>query len=851
MAKELFIMFVYDTQRCQREEDDPQDAVLYFHPAWVSDQQRLALCGQLMGATHFFLSAFSCPRILSLNSGKFVVRKCGRYILTVGTDRNIPNWILEHRADTLHQLVQFYHKDFDTMSSAISSENQFLSKLNQIFEVYVPIVQFSGNIFGNIPTIRLPKSASNVYLEALQILQCCQEKGGVLGGIVLYHNKVVATQLGCDLTKRLVSSDPYRLKIPAEAVETPFHLPVGVQLLYVYVENKDYQNLLQNSASLRSAFESVAFQKAKPRKAPPGKMPPAVNKEPISSMKRDTSRIFTVVEEKEGETEDSVTGLSRMLSSQNNRRHSASECPTPHVDKVLHAKVLSICRGSEDDIVNSAIKDSGRKMKSSQSMTLNGKTKPQADRIKNAKCLGDFHVNYCDSEIRSLSMNDLNQSISRSSKRIPLRYYSFGLPRLTHSMCEDEDVMDSPTEKLPPGKRFYNTISDPLHPFFRNNRLPISRSLFDEYLSHHYQLLNMARSPDTSPVENGSLDFSLSSADDLVEDKLCMDIKLTNGINEHKVGNPCEKDQIIPLNGKEARSTKQELYRRSLSLPLKTLSSNGCDSDDKMKNSANMESPSVRGRTLGSLQLTPLMSKLSILAMEDRTSGFCSRETTPGDFRDSGFPGTSSESSVSKRTDKKQEEDMQCEVNSRPEQQGTPEKAVMFVCGQQNMALLLLLEEKLGQDPELIHSLWETSLNGLGRLEIHLRQCLEHFPQNDGIEPYSYICLDPRWDMLQRGGPWGSVELDVVSSMHHDFTQSNSLTEIVVRCEDSTVYGYQCGKTEVFYQQPAGITAGLPTPADLMGVVPLKARRRLERDHGGVLQKKRRLRTPVYTTWLL
>lgn len=87
-SRELFIMFVYDTQRCQREEDDPQDAVLYFHPGWVNDQQRLALCGQLMGATQFFLTSFGCPHIIALNSGKFVIRQFGRYIL-VGNDCHI------------------------------------------------------------------------------------------------------------------------------------------------------------------------------------------------------------------------------------------------------------------------------------------------------------------------------------------------------------------------------------------------------------------------------------------------------------------------------------------------------------------------------------------------------------------------------------------------------------------------------------------------------------------------------------------------------------------------------------------------------------------------------------------
>lgn len=79
--EQLSVVFVYDCESCVTEADDPQDAVLYFHPAWVSEQQRLALCGQLMGATHFFLASFSCPRLISLRSGQFAIRQCGRFIL--------------------------------------------------------------------------------------------------------------------------------------------------------------------------------------------------------------------------------------------------------------------------------------------------------------------------------------------------------------------------------------------------------------------------------------------------------------------------------------------------------------------------------------------------------------------------------------------------------------------------------------------------------------------------------------------------------------------------------------------------------------------------------------------------
>lgn len=45
--REMMIVFVYDTMCCTSEEDDPIDAVLYFHPGWVSDTQRHALAGQV------------------------------------------------------------------------------------------------------------------------------------------------------------------------------------------------------------------------------------------------------------------------------------------------------------------------------------------------------------------------------------------------------------------------------------------------------------------------------------------------------------------------------------------------------------------------------------------------------------------------------------------------------------------------------------------------------------------------------------------------------------------------------------------------------------------------------------
>lgn len=79
--RETMIVFVYDTECLKEEADDPVQAVLYFHPSWVSDTQKVALCGQLMGSSYFLKDCFFKPRIIALQNGKFVFKEFGRFIL--------------------------------------------------------------------------------------------------------------------------------------------------------------------------------------------------------------------------------------------------------------------------------------------------------------------------------------------------------------------------------------------------------------------------------------------------------------------------------------------------------------------------------------------------------------------------------------------------------------------------------------------------------------------------------------------------------------------------------------------------------------------------------------------------
>lgn len=131
------------------------------------------------------------------------------------------------------------------------------------------------------------------------MLECCQNLNNVLGGTLLYHNKVVATQLSPDLTKKLVLSDPYRIKCPAENAEVDFDLPLGVQLLQVYITNREFCSLLETSTRSRNIFQYLCNKSI--RKATSMSNMKTIQDPIISTMKRDQSLLFTAVPE-----EDSV-----------------------------------------------------------------------------------------------------------------------------------------------------------------------------------------------------------------------------------------------------------------------------------------------------------------------------------------------------------------------------------------------------------------------------------------------------------------------------------------------------------------------------------------------------------------
>ncbi|XP_026724952.1 uncharacterized protein LOC113491934 [Trichoplusia ni] len=847
MAKEMMIVFVYDTLCCTAEEDDPINAVLYFHPGWVSDTQRHALAGQVVGAAHCIKTLFSQPVAITLQSGKFIIREYGRYILAIGSDRNIPDWVLKNRANLLTSMIKVYHGDLQVLAEQMEDQRRLSEKLYQVFETYLPVLQYGCHIFQRVPMLTLPKSATSIYMESMQILEHCRKSKGVLGGVILYNNKIISTQLPPGLTSYLTVVDPYRIKSPAETLQTETPLPLGAQLLVVYVGKKLYNNLKKEVEKLQEFHENGEEMIAKFKKNQEAER----EKFPQSGMKRDKSLLFTAVpeedhsmisppsrEERNPDEErkprpatmpDVVpftnkprprpnklslsfkTQISLDEDVQENEKvftGQTSVCSTPMVEyKRLHGNMLSICQVPENQQDKTVMEpDVLKNIEESSKINLENE-KRDNKMVLDINCIADHYINKPEPIRKLASVTDLQESIKKLSNRATSKF------KLKWSKASLND--DSPSPEHNSKNPSTMTINDPLFPVFRNDGVAISESLFNQYLEQHY-----------SKMKQDSNDNMFTFNMKLCEQEKFEDFDSELNRSPQRTPKKKVKDSTKTLPTDQSR-------RKSLSLPLKSLN----ESTDSQIGSENGSEATSLKKKLTGVQLTPLMEKLSHLAFSDKSSGYSSRVMTPLELREFLTPAAEKQITFTDRPkpptqDSESDEDSDSDLELLPDYSKHAVKCALFVSGLHNMALLALIDTEAANNVDTINSLWETSLNALGPIE---QKCIEPLAAVGDATDYSYLTLDPDWGTVRKGGPWAALDIATMGLIHNDFAEDPELSEFILRSDESVVVGGQCGGAQIYYQELGARGAGPPPPSDALAAAPLRARRRLQRDHATLL----------------
>lgn len=423
---------------------------------------------------------------------------------------------------------------------------------------------------------------------------------------------MVATQLGSVITKQIVLTDPYRIKCPAEAPSVPFDLPLGVQLFYVYISNRDYCELNEEASKCRNLFLG--------RKKFSNKT--STSKEPvISAMKRDQSIIFTSVPEEDSE------------------QQSVLPRPTISRPKFLNLKNTTAIDDGKRTVPPSVV-NSGQTTVCSTPMTD----------LNKVVYLKPMLICHEPNAVEEIERKNEHSKLISSPKIASSTFNNFKkCPSFQELKIQENEVEMHRTK----------TICDPNYPIFKLDGTVVSQNFYEDFLVNHLDQLKSEINEEKEKKISLFKNFDTTVAD-------------------------ITTDCSIPTPTISNRRSKE--HRKSLTLPLKSF-----NADEKQ-----LASP-IRRQSTGVL-LTPLMSKLS--SFDDRTtsSGFCS---TPSEYGKLFTPMAPKPKKIFN------------DANAL-------NKCVLFVCGQQDMVIALLLQEDVCSSSEIVTRLVSCTMFYVDRMLVNM-----------------------------------------------------------------------------------------------------------------------------------
>lgn len=331
------VLLVYDRNLCTKEEDDPSDAIIYFHPAEMPSDERCDLCCQLVGVVHFFNSCFDTPECLELRRTRFAVRILGSHIIVLGATKSLSGYVLQQQIDMLTRLLRFYHGSLRDMEQVCSSKDSFNERVREFFNSCMPVCcgpkdQLS-NLFRAVPTLQLPEAASSVYTKGYSFLEELQKMPGVLAGCIIFDEKVLASQFTPEITQLLVLAATSEERLAMQDVPVSYSVPPAVRLVNVYLEAawlKDVATINKQSNENPKELDKYAEEAADDRESLPGS---------TGSLHEDvtlqrTEKPLPPADDKEPELADSLSDVDSTRSSQTTNQSSISAPPTSAT--VLH-----------------------------------------------------------------------------------------------------------------------------------------------------------------------------------------------------------------------------------------------------------------------------------------------------------------------------------------------------------------------------------------------------------------------------------------------------------------------------------------------------------------------------------
>jgi hypothetical protein len=377
-----------------------------------------------------------------------------------------------------------------------------------------------------------------------------------------------------------------------------------------------------------------------------------------------------------------------------------------------------------------------------------------------------------------------------------IQYYNNPLKSIIKKSWSDLSTLEDDIDDFDMRKN-YNTICDANYPFFDERRRPMSKSLFDLFGI-------VPETTEKSKVRNLFIPVTSEKPIEIVKKP------------EHTI---IQESQV----NKPSIMQRKKMMR----LPIKSITSTALENDSgrpstsSISDASTFDSPKSRKY---SLQLTPLMAKLTSLALldNDLTPNF-----TPVDILSKKITSASAIKTS-------QNEDIRITNFINQDMK----KLDLLIYQQHNTKLIVLGEANFFHENEtIVQSIFELCNNRLGKLEQKINNLADATATNEvKNNDYSFMNINQLWDIKQRCGSFNYSDIHNVHLIN-EFFNRKTFSDVILYDgnEGGLLYGStKSDESEVYYKcNSQKVHGGLPAPFTDFDIV--KVRKLLERDHSMVL----------------
>jgi len=193
--------FIYDRTAGQKEEDPPEEMIVYFYPPEVELQKQLLLIGSCSSMVNFAKNfTKSLPKILAMEKEKLALKEVGDLTLVLTGSLNQPDSALYLDLEKIYGAFKFLYGSFDIIKRNIGGDRlKFLDVMKELGKEIIPFVRQYENenhpSFDKLPFSHLPAGYNRYFLTASEILNSMKTEPDNLGGCVFHSGNVLCTHL--------------------------------------------------------------------------------------------------------------------------------------------------------------------------------------------------------------------------------------------------------------------------------------------------------------------------------------------------------------------------------------------------------------------------------------------------------------------------------------------------------------------------------------------------------------------------------------------------------------------------------------------------------------------------------